>query len=983
MTARRQASTTSLAKYARGHTEEELSLRQLDYCNAFWGIADGGVAVLFARLRGTTRTMDDIRAFWKERAAIEEDYSKRLHALGNRIIGKDELYETRNSIETMRNETLNQAGSHRELMSTLRRVLETGVTEICTKQANFKRNEMANIEKMFKSKQAQEAYVEKAREKYEADCLKINSYTAQATLVQGRDFDKLQLKLDRARQTVQANERDYINFSRALADTYVKWEREWKAFCDKAQDLEDERIEFTKNNMWEYANTVSTACVQDDESCEKLRIALEAVDSAIEQENFVRDYTTGPLIPDPPVFIDYVNLDPNNMPEASTRMANYARSTTRPQMAMRPEDEEPTGNQAGIGAGGGNAPPPQTSEERPAEISQARSRANSRAQSIAADDRVAAPSTYGAPSTQGPTSPYAASAIVPPSTYAPLTSNEAPTMPKIGDRAYAVDVGAGSSSNGTGPSRANHVGDAADPLAAKLQSLQSAVSAGTNKRMSIHSSAVHRATSTSPVNGRSSSRQSYPASPSQRGLSIDYGAAAEAIVGAHPASRPTSPTPAAKFMQPPDPRSPSPTPVETVMSTYEQQLPGEHHARRLSRQNSFNRQSAEQAGAEIAARGRPVSREGHAGIGAHGRGSSISPAPPAVRHASTGSISLQRSTAATAAAATAAATATARDKPNEPAEQRRAAAHRHCNRCAGRVTEDTMADRYTGSRNNGYHQQTSSYPSPMPPQAQLPYGAPRQSSGFAPPATTSPVPHSGFSSPAPSAVGHSAAPNSSQYSVPGLQAANSAQAQQTPAAAYAAQYRGPPTAPPPVGFPPPTPQWQQQQLQQQQQQQQALQQPQYAQAQVAGRGFASPAPSNGGWSPGHQQQPSVGGYGAPSPAPTPHNPGYVQLPPHQPQRSPSPQPYQDAPVALPQQPPPPLAPPPTGQYLEDGRGVLFYVKALYDYRATIEEEFDFQKDDIIAVTSTPEDGWWTGWLLDDTRRQSTKNTFPSNFVCLF
>ena len=43
------------------------------------------------------------------------------------------------------------------------------------------------------------------------------------------------------------------------------------------------------------------------------------------------------------------------------------------------------------------------------------------------------------------------------------------------------------------------------------------------------------------------------------------------------------------------------------------------------------------------------------------------------------------------------------------------------------------------------------------------------------------------------------------------------------------------------------------------------------------------------------------------------------------------------------------------------------VKALYDYAATIEEEFDFQAGDIIAVTSTPEDGSWTGELLDEAR----------------
>lgn len=74
---------------------------------------------------------------------------------------------------------------------------------------------------------------------------------------------------------------------------------------------------------------------------------------------------------------------------------------------------------------------------------------------------------------------------------------------------------------------------------------------------------------------------------------------------------------------------------------------------------------------------------------------------------------------------------------------------------------------------------------------------------------------------------------------------------------------------------------------------------------------------------------------------------------------------------------------PTGQYTETGAPVLFYVKALYDYTASIEEEFDFQAGDIIAVTSTPEDGWWSGELLDEARRQSGRHVFPSNFVCLF
>ena len=60
----------------------------------------------------------------------------------------------------------------------------------------------------------------------------------------------------------------------------------------------------------------------------------------------------------------------------------------------------------------------------------------------------------------------------------------------------------------------------------------------------------------------------------------------------------------------------------------------------------------------------------------------------------------------------------------------------------------------------------------------------------------------------------------------------------------------------------------------------------------------------------------------------------------------------------------------------------FLVTALYDYQAVIDEEFDFQTGDVIAVTATPEDGWWSGELLDEARKQPGRHVFPSNFVRL-
>ena len=125
----------------------------------------------------------------------------------------------------------------------------------------------AVIEKAFKNKQQQEAFFTKAREKYEGDCVRINSCTAQSTFVQGKGLDKIQGKLDRAKQTVTANERDFAKFTKSLLVSVWRWEKDWKLLGDACQDLEEERMESMKDNVWAYVNAASTVCVSDDEVC--------------------------------------------------------------------------------------------------------------------------------------------------------------------------------------------------------------------------------------------------------------------------------------------------------------------------------------------------------------------------------------------------------------------------------------------------------------------------------------------------------------------------------------------------------------------------------------------------------------------------------------------------------------------------------------------------------------------------------------------
>lgn len=726
----------------------------------------------------------------------------------------------------------------------------------------------------------------KAREKYEADCLRINSYTAQSTLVQGKDLEKIHLKLERAQQTVQANERDFANFARALADTSMKWERDWKSFSDVCQDLEEERIEFMKDSMWGYANAVSTVCVADDEvrcylllitihpctcfqSCEHLRVALEQLEPEKDIENFVRDFGTGNQIPDPPQFVNYTNPDAIPPTRNTSRPALFARSSQRPPAAERnppvatEEQEEDIGNAAGIGARGvstlngvDGAAGSTVHSPTPAPLNGAtpdfmnRERPHSRGAGGLSNNTTTSPASYqsvgGASKSKDPTAPK--------------------TMLTVGGHAYEVDPTKdpqgqrGSGKSATIPNGV--VGQDGDPLARTMNELQNAASIGVRRKQStrpqvggadVSSSSRSPESALSPPPGGTA--------PSNR----DYRNSAEFIVGSHPsASRPTSPTgqgraaPTAEFLRRPSSRGTSPIPVEEIVADYGQALPGERRRSiSVSRQNSTGRGTTPAA----AAIGRPVSREGFVGIGAGGA-RSASPhgaqsVSPSLQPPGPGGYSQQQ---------------------QHPGQRAASPSMGIALDATGNVTHDDMAVRYQEQQQGAYggyqqpqqplagyqqQQQHRVTPAPPPPQASMTHPQQQyishmqQQQQQAPqPSPTHPSMYNPYSQQAP----YSAAPTPSHVGYPQ----------------------------PPGGYP-------------------------GGGANGLHRGqSASVSSQNSYYTQGYQQSPQ----GQQPPYSNAYNTGAA--------RPPSPQPPQMQHPPPQSQPQPGQRGPPTGQYTEDGKGVLFY-----------------------------------------------------------
>ncbi|UKZ49995.1 hypothetical protein TrVGV298_004250 [Trichoderma virens] len=268
----------------------------MSFANNFWGKDDAGVGPLLDRMINSKQTCDELKSFYGARAAIEDEYARKLLNLSKKSLGTHESGTLKASLDTR------SRGGNKER----RKIIQN------------------TVEKLLKVKVQQTNQVNKTRDKYEQECLKIKGYLAQGHMVMGQEERRNKAKLEKTQISLATSNTEYENAVKVLEETTVRWNREWKAAADKFQDLEEERLDFTKNSLWTFANIASTVCVSDDASCEKIRLSLESMDVETDIITFITERGTGQEIPEAPKYINFVRGDVHDtQSEASEDEHNY------------------------------------------------------------------------------------------------------------------------------------------------------------------------------------------------------------------------------------------------------------------------------------------------------------------------------------------------------------------------------------------------------------------------------------------------------------------------------------------------------------------------------------------------------------------------------------------------------------------------------------------------------------------------------------
>ncbi|KAK3316345.1 hypothetical protein B0H66DRAFT_592548 [Apodospora peruviana] len=289
----------------------------LSFANNFWGKEDAGVGPLLDRMHAAKQTCDELRSFYNARASIEEEYSRKLLSLCRKSLGSQEMGTLKVSLDTVRGEVESMGKQHQSIAAQMRSELEEPLAAFAGGMKERRKIVQNTVEKLLKTKIQQTQHVNKTRDKYEQECLKIKGYLAQGHMVMGQEERKNKAKLEKTQITLATSNTEYEAAVKALEETTARWNREWKAAADKFQDLEEERLDFTKSSLWTFANIASTVCVSDDASCEKIRLSLEKMEVLTDIVTFIKERGTGQEIPDPPKYINFCRGDVDSQSEAS------------------------------------------------------------------------------------------------------------------------------------------------------------------------------------------------------------------------------------------------------------------------------------------------------------------------------------------------------------------------------------------------------------------------------------------------------------------------------------------------------------------------------------------------------------------------------------------------------------------------------------------------------------------------------------------
>jgi len=244
--------------------------------------------------------LKDFEDFLRARAKIEDEYSRSLQRLVKNAGGTMEIGTLRQSWETLKRETDRSATEHNAAFMSMTEAASR-MSDFMEVQRTKRKQKDEAMKKAIRKKQDMFKRMLDAKKAYEGKCREKDQVEKQVTTLQTenpekmgtRDWEKLFQRQGKSKDEAERAETAYRSTVVSLEHARSQWEKGHLEICDIYQKLEEERVEFLRNEMWVHTNIISQTCIDEDEHNELVRQVLEKCNIQEDIQLVVRERQTG------------------------------------------------------------------------------------------------------------------------------------------------------------------------------------------------------------------------------------------------------------------------------------------------------------------------------------------------------------------------------------------------------------------------------------------------------------------------------------------------------------------------------------------------------------------------------------------------------------------------------------------------------------------------------------------------------------------
>lgn len=279
------------------------------YAGNFWSTeTDASVSVLTDHFHESTKTIEYLLQFYKERIAIEHEYARKLNNLARKS-GLNSMHKETatltDSIRVLIDETKQLSNSHSVEGEKLSELVYLPLKEYLGNIRGSNKPWESTILEFVKYKENFLSTVRQSQSKYELLWKKVNSYKTEQILLDDTEANRIQKKIDKCTKEMINQRSNCFKMIHKYNKIQETFKQQWCRCCVEFQRIDEDRIKFIRRNIWEYANDISSACICDDQSAENIRLSLEKCSYEADIKGFTKAYGTGNKSCPPLKFVDF------------------------------------------------------------------------------------------------------------------------------------------------------------------------------------------------------------------------------------------------------------------------------------------------------------------------------------------------------------------------------------------------------------------------------------------------------------------------------------------------------------------------------------------------------------------------------------------------------------------------------------------------------------------------------------------------------